>query len=206
MHITSNGLDLPQTAMMEMETLSLERCARGKICLELGAEYGYSTVVMGRIAKSVLSVDWHRGYPNCAAGPTVNDTLLQHFYNIKEVRDTVTSIVGKFEVVLPLLKDDTFEFIFLDGGHDFEQVTFCFLEARRLLKPGGVFACHDYGHPVCAELAVAEALGTRPRVPVVGTFAIFDDYKGANFGQVLEPRNYPTYPAAAIPGIDLDKY
>lgn len=168
--------------MTEMETLSLERCARGKVCLELGAEYGYSTIVMGRVASQVVSVDWHRGYPNCSAGPKNNDTLLQHFYNIRPVRDTVVSVVGRFEEVLPLLRDASFEFIFLDGGHDWEQAVFCFEQARRLLTPEGVFACHDYGHPLCPERAVAESLGARPRSPVVGTLAIFDDYATSNRG------------------------
>lgn len=182
MHQQENTPDLPPTAMTEMETLSLERCARGKVVLELGAEYGYSTIVMGRVAKQVVSVDWHRGYPNCSAGPKNNDTLLQHFYNIKPVRDKVVSIVGRFEDVLPFLHDASFEFIFLDGGHDFEQAVFCFEQSRRLLVRGGVFACHDYGHPLCPERAVAESLGTRPRSPVVGTLAIFDDFGGANWG------------------------
>lgn len=193
MHITSNGMDLPQTAMSELETLALERCARDKVCLELGAEWGYSTIVMGRVAKSVVSVDWHRGYPNCAAGPTHQDTLLQFLYNIKEVRSTVIPMVGKFEDILPLLKEQSFEFIFLDGGHDWEQAYFCFLQARRLLAPGGIFACHDYGHPSCSERAVAEALGTRPRNPIIGTFAIFENFDGDNFGRELVPQAYKMF-------------
>lgn len=176
MHTHGNTPDLPPTAMSEMETLSLERCARDKVCLELGAEYGYSTIIMGRVARQVVSVDWHRGYPNCSAGPKNNDTLMQYFYNVREVRENVVSVVGRFEEVLPLLGDGSFEFIFLDGGHDFEQVVFCFNQARRLLAPGGVLACHDWGHPLCPEKAVAESLGAQPRYPVVGTFAIFEGW------------------------------
>lgn len=175
MHLTE-GSDLPPTAMTELETLSLERCARDKVVLELGAEYGYSTIVMGRVAKQVVSVDWHRGYPNCAAGPKNNDTLMQYMYNIKPVRDRVISVVGRFEEVLPLLNDHSFEFIFLDGGHDWEQVYLCFQQARRLLTADGILACHDFGHPLCPERAVAESLGAVPRLPVVGTLAIFEGY------------------------------
>jgi predicted O-methyltransferase YrrM len=176
MHQQQNTPDLPPTAMSEMETLSLERLARDRVVLELGAEYGYSTIIMGRVAKQVVSVDWHRGYPNCAAGPKHNDTLMQYMYNIKPVRENVISVVGRFEEVLPLLGDHSFEFIFLDGGHDWEQTYFCFREARRLLTHDGIFACHDYGHPLCPERAVASELGAVPRYPVVGTLAIFEGF------------------------------
>jgi predicted O-methyltransferase YrrM len=196
------GQDLPPTAMTEMETLSLERCARDKVVLELGAEYGYSTMVMGRVAKRVVSVDWHRGYPNCIAGPKNANTLYPYLDNIKEVRvsGVVLPVVGRFEDVLPFLHDQSFEFIFLDGGHDFEQAVLCFTEVRRLLVPDGVFACHDYGHPLCPERAVAESLGVRPRSPVVGTLAIFDDYAGANWGGPPTEFRSGTVEAAGIWG------
>jgi SAM-dependent methyltransferase len=177
MHRTDNGLNLPPTAMNEMETLSLERAARDMDVLELGAEYGYSTIVMARVARSVVSVDWHNGYnDNPTIGPSNNDTLWQYVYNIKEVRNNVVPMVGRFQDVLPLLADASFDFIFLDGGHDFDGAKFCFEQARRLLRPLGTFACHDYGVDLCNERPVAEFFKLTPRSPVVGSLAIFDDY------------------------------
>lgn len=173
MHVTDNGLHFPATAMQELEALALERHARGKVVLELGAEYGFSTILMGRVAEKVVSVDWHRGYTRADIGGQ-QDTLLQYMYNIKEVRDRVVPIVGRFEDVLPHLAPATFDVVFQDGGHEWESTYFAFSQAMRLVKPGGLLITHDYDHPLCAERAVCDALGLRPRIPVVGTLALFD--------------------------------
>lgn len=39
------------------------------------------------------------------------------------------------------------DFVFIDGGHDVETLEADTDNAFRMLKPGGVIAWHDYGHP-----------------------------------------------------------
>jgi predicted O-methyltransferase YrrM len=173
-HVTADGRGMPPTALTELETLALERRARDGVVLELGAELGYSTLVMGRVARMVVSVDWHRGY----AGWNANrDTALEYLYNIKELREKVIPVIGRFEDVLPLLAAESFDFVFLDGGHTWDQVVFCVEQCRRLVKPGGMVATHDYGHPICSEKAVLEMMGIRPLDPVIGTLALLGDLR-----------------------------
>lgn len=173
-HITADGRGMPPTALSELETLALERWARDGLVLELGAEMGYSTMVMARVAMRVYSVDWHRGYAGWNAN---HDTALTFLYNIKELRDKVIPVIGRFEEVLPLLMPGSFDFVFLDGGHDAEGVRFCIAQARRLVRPGGMVATHDYGHPMCAEKAVLDSMGIRPLDPVIGSLALLGDLR-----------------------------
>jgi predicted O-methyltransferase YrrM len=181
-HIRNDGLNLPQTALSEIESLVLERQAAGKVVLELGAEWGYSTLLMARVAKKIISVDWHQGYDFQR-----QDTLIQYFYNIKAERDKIVPVVGKFEDILPLFADHSFDFIFQDGGHDFESTLFNFRQCFRLCKPGGVIATHDFGHPSCSEKMVLEMLGVKVRNPVVGTMALMDCPQVLNESHLPEP-------------------
>jgi predicted O-methyltransferase YrrM len=71
----------------------------------------------------------------------------------------------------------SFDFIFLDGGHDELGIIFCIEHCRRLVKPGGMVATHDYGHPLCAEKAVLDGLGIRPLDPVIGSLALLGDLR-----------------------------
>lgn len=172
-HITADGRSLPPTALSELETLALERWARDGVVLELGAELGYSTLTMARVARQVVSVDWHRGYDGQNRH---HDTALGFLYNIKEVRETVIPMIGRFEDVLPLLGAEHFDFVFLDGGHVRDQVIFCIDQCRRLVRPGGMVATHDYGHPLCPERAVLEEMGIRP-TRVIDTLALLGDLR-----------------------------
>lgn len=171
-HLTANGMVMPSTAMSELETLALERHARDHLVLELGAELGYSTITMAKVARLVVSVDWHHGYNNLH-----QDTALQFLYNIKEQRAKIVPVIGSFQDVLPLLADASFDFIFLDGGHDVAGTLHCIEHARRLVRPGGMVATHDYGHPLCAEKQVLDGLGIIPIPPVIGTLALLGDLR-----------------------------
>lgn len=172
---------MPDTALSELEAVALERYARDKFVLELGAEHGFSTITMAKVARHVVSVDWHQGYIDAHIGNR-QDTALLYLQNLRDHgiragRDNVTPIIGKFEDVLPLFADGSFDFVFVDGGHDQDGVTFCFRQAQRLIRPGGIVATHDYGHPLCPEKAIADLMGWKPREPVVNTLAVFEHLK-----------------------------
>lgn len=67
-------LSIP-TAMTERELGCLAELARDKIVLEMGAQYGASTVAMARTAARLCSVDWHRGDPQAGYTPTLGPFL-----------------------------------------------------------------------------------------------------------------------------------
>ncbi len=131
------------SAVSYAECLRLWDAARGKVVLELGAQWGCSTVCMAQSAEHVVSVDWHRG--DYQAG--LQDTLPGFWRNLKEYRvDTkVTVIAGSFEKALPLLRERSFDMVFIDGCHDEAAVANDIMLALPLLKRPGMAFFHDYG-------------------------------------------------------------
>jgi hypothetical protein len=124
-----------------------------------------------------VSVDWHRGDEH--AGP--GRTLLGYTQSLDRygLADRVITVVARFEDVLPLLADQSFDLVFLDGAHGYEQVTRDIAAVRHALKADGALAFHDYGveaSPVGrgrfgVTQALLEAFGEPDRV--VDTLAIY---------------------------------
>ena len=140
------------TAMTQRELGALRELADGATVLEIGSQFGASTVVMARVARLVVAVDWHRG--DRLAGDW--DTLDDYFAVLdrERVRDRVLSIVGRTEDALPLLRPRSFDVVFVDGAKDPASMEFDSTAAVELARPGGSVAFHDFGRVA----TVAEAL------------------------------------------------
>jgi hypothetical protein len=134
--------DIP-SAITDEEAAVLAEIAKGKYVLEMGAHYGFSTVILARTARSVVSVDWHHGDPLAGTGDT--EAIFRANLRSHGVEDLVDVRVGRFEDVLPALKGQVFEVIFLDGDHSREAVERDINLALPLLAPGGTLVFHDYG-------------------------------------------------------------
>jgi len=61
-----------------------------------------------------------------------------------KLRDVVVPFYGINRKVLPVIADKTFDAIYIDGDHHYDGVKFDIEQARRLIKPGGLIAGHDY--------------------------------------------------------------
>lgn len=59
-------------------------------------------------------------------------------------RKKIVFVQQKSDMVLPLFKDETFDFIYVDGSHDSQNIIRDGMESRRLLKPGGILIFDDY--------------------------------------------------------------
>jgi len=130
------------TALTRAEAAQLQELARGGLVLELGAQYGASTIALAGTARRVHSVDWHAG--DSMAGHM--NSLEAYFANLRRANVTnVVTHVGRFEDVLPLYRDGSFDGSFLDGEHDRASVERDTELAMRLVRRGGFFAWHDYG-------------------------------------------------------------
>lgn len=142
--------------------------------LELGAFYGYSTVVMASVAEHVYSVDWHMGDTHAGDYETW-EGFRANLIGYK-VDDRVTAIRGRFEEEVPKLAANgvRVDGAFLDGHHSEESVTRDLGLAMMLVKQGGWVAFHDYGrceatgHAGFAITPVADRFGV---TGVVGTLA-----------------------------------
>jgi predicted O-methyltransferase YrrM len=127
--------------MSEPELNVLTAFARGKDVLELGAWVGGSTVALGMVANSVVTVDWFKGDPH--AGLLRTDGLFEQ--NVKLYRRFLCPVVAirmGFDEMLYQTKWD-FDLIFLDGFHSEEAVARDLANAAPHLRPGGWLFCHD---------------------------------------------------------------
>jgi predicted O-methyltransferase YrrM len=153
------------SAVTAEEAIALANLARGKTVLELGAHYGFSTIVLASVAEHVWSVDWHQGDPHAGEG----DSWAPFNFNLIRygVKDRVTVCLGRFEDQVPDLARQgvVTDGAFIDGMHDEESVSRDLALALLLVRPGGFIAAHDYGrgvttgHPDFKITPVMDAFG-----------------------------------------------
>lgn len=153
------------SAVTAEESRALADLAAGQTVLEMGAHYGYSTVVLASVAELVISVDWHAGDEHAGAC----DSYPEFHNNISRygVADRVRAYIGRFEDVIPELEaaDVQTDGAFIDAMHDSASVERDLGLALRIVKPGGWVAFHDYGrsaatgNPGFGVTPVADAFG-----------------------------------------------
>ena len=158
------------SAVTQEEAEALAELARGKTVLELGAHYGFSTIVLASVADHVWSVDWHQG--DIHAG--LADSWAVYSSNIVRygMEDRVTICHGRFEDEVPLLAGEgvTVDGAFIDGQHDVASVERDTALALTLIRPGGFISWHDYGrgphtgHHDFAITEVADKFGVAGQV------------------------------------------
>lgn len=125
------------SAVSLREAKALQRYSKDRYCIEAGSLLGFSTVVMGRVAKQVLAIDRHTGYDKLP-----NDTyrLFLRNLDVYNVTKTVIPVLGDFRALSRWRAD--FAFIDLDGEHNTT------LEAiQRARAP--IVGVHDYGRQNC---------------------------------------------------------
>lgn len=159
------------TSLTDAERAELARLAAGATVLEVGSQYGASTIALARVAEVVYAIDHHRGDPVSGEWDTLSDFMAELARH--GVRDRVVTLVGRSEQVVPVLAPERFDFVFYDSGKEtVEEVRAQAVEARQLVRPGGVIAFHDFGRfPVIDEALRAE-LGPPSRL--VDTLAVFN--------------------------------
>lgn len=141
-------LDIP-TALTETEAFRLQELAKGKVCLEIGALLGYSTITLADVAKVVYSIDPHCGYPKTDPRPT----LVPFLANLIRygVFHKVKPLVGTAQEILPILFDIEWvmplgiEFAFIDVTGEYEDTWYCLNNVNKLLSENGWMAVHDMG-------------------------------------------------------------
>lgn len=138
-----------RSAIKDDESARLAELAAGRRVLEVGSQYGFSTVLMARVAKVVHAVDWHRG--DAIVGRNESLPLLWENVTRYKLRDRVVIHVGRSETVLPLLLPGSFDFAFHDSYHSAEAVAADVALMVPLLVPGSLLALHDYGRYGVAE-------------------------------------------------------
>ena len=113
-------------------------------CLEIGSWEGRSACfLLGELPDSKLTcIDTFQG-----SVEHVNEDTTQIYSrflkNTDQYKDRLNVYTSKSFDVLKKI-DDTFDFIFVDGSHEYKDVVFDGLLAWKLLKPGGLMIFDDY--------------------------------------------------------------
>jgi len=152
--------------------------------LELGAWYGFSTVVLASVAGRVTSVDWHLGDEH--AGSTDTFAIFTSYLEQYAVADRVEVIRQRFEDALPELAAQGRRFggCFLDAHHSAGSVSRDLGLALPLISPGGFIAFHDYGRgpdngfPGFGVTEVADRFGISGRTGFLAWGYVTDKVEG----------------------------
>lgn len=128
-----------------LEGEALFKLARGKRVLEIGSFKGLSTICLAQSAAEVVAVDPHDGR---ATTKNPVDTFADFQANLAryQVQDRVQVVRGTAEDLCE--SDGLFDFALIDAGHSYEEVTHDIEIVSRLLRPGGIYAFHDYHNGV----------------------------------------------------------
>jgi predicted O-methyltransferase YrrM len=140
---------LIDTSLTEAETAELQRLAKDAEVLEIGTAYGYSTVALALVAKRVFAVDphlTHGSYGDVLANLTA--------YGVSD-RAVVMKTYSQHAMPAFYYEGRRFDMVWIDGDHTPEGVEHDVTWALKLLKPGGVLACHDYDEVTCPGVRVA---------------------------------------------------
>jgi SAM-dependent methyltransferase len=169
------------SAVTEDECRRLAALARSRLVLEIGSYYGRSTIALASTAAVVHSVDPHDGGPVDSTGtlPAFLDGLERY-----SLREKVVVHVGRSTQILPLLRDQSFDLVFVDAMHQRPEVDVDLFLSACCLRAGGRLALHDYGrdgvqvgdvwHPFGVTEAVDEFVARTGVAPpeVVDTLAV----------------------------------
>lgn len=75
------------------------------------------------------------------------EQLRQLIERLKSYEGCYTVIIGDCSKHIPLFKDSTFDFVFIDGAHDYRSVRRDILQCWSKLCVGGLMVGHDYDSP-----------------------------------------------------------
>ncbi len=173
--------------MLEKEALALYRaCKRlpntAKI-LEIGSFQGGSTLAIGNaIAGTDIELYCLDPWSNYINQNDFSDfermkvaddfRIINNFIkNTAFIGENLRMLRGKSKAFEGLLAGKNFDFIFIDGAHDYDSVRYDIKVAFSALKPGGFVCGHDYhseGHGV--RRAVDELIAGVPSIVNKGKF------------------------------------
>lgn len=146
------------TSVTEAETAQLRRLAAEAVdVLEVGSAFGYSAIAMALADHHVrvTAVDPHHelgSHPVTGSRGVMTANLEAY-----GVADRVEMVVEPSQVALPTLAADGRQFglVFIDADHRYEAVMHDVTWALKLLRVGGVLACHDLDEGTCPGVRAA---------------------------------------------------
>ena len=121
--------------------------SKTKDMIEIGTFIGESTVLFGQNFKSVTAIDpFLEGYdPEDSTSRFDFNEVYQEYLNRTKPYPNINTITLTSDDAFSRVKDMQYDFIYIDGLHQYEQVKIDIENYMQLVKPGGYIAGHDYG-------------------------------------------------------------
>jgi predicted O-methyltransferase YrrM len=141
----------------DSEMATLQEFAQGKIYLEIGSGVGRSAIGVSDVAERVVAVDTFSPHENWQDQLDTFTTLYDFIKNV-EGRKNINFFVGYSKDVVPMLKDNFFDVIFIDANHLSEMVCIDIMVALPKLKNNGIMAFHDWGWNTPQNKGVSHAV------------------------------------------------
>lgn len=150
-------MDIKQTQITSEEqrimlkALAESTASPGCKFLEVGSWCGNSAIILGKVAQAngghLFCVDWWKGNTGVDLEKIAKENDIFSFFwkNIKRegLEDVVIPIKGRSDIVAEILKEQSFDLIFLDGDHSFKVILNDIHNYAPLVKQNGVFCGHD---------------------------------------------------------------
>lgn len=129
----------------------IKNLGEGVVGCELGASYGFNLVYfLDNLPnlKKVYAIDPYLSYDDGPSGivpQEVMDKVRELFLtNIEPYKGTVEFLHMTSEQAFSQIPDESLDYIFIDGDHSYEAVRNDLKNYFSKVKPGGIFAGHDY--------------------------------------------------------------
>jgi predicted O-methyltransferase YrrM len=130
-----------------VELEKLVELAAGRDVLEVGSYRGLSAWGMAITARSLTCVDTFKACSNGQRQENEFTTLEAFTRATRRYSPSHIYVLPVASQVAAQVSDiGTFDMIFLDAMHTYEDVRDDIYRWRPRLRPGGVFVMHDYGH------------------------------------------------------------
>jgi len=135
--------------------------------IEIGTFTGESTVIFGDHFENVIGIDpMLQDYDEQDPTSKFNfNEVLEMFNERTKSYDNISLIQKTSDDALKQLTGKTFDFIYIDGIHQYENVKRDIINYLPMVKKGGVIGGHDYGGPwTGVKQAVDEMFGEPDKV------------------------------------------
>lgn len=120
---------------------------KAKDMIEIGTFIGESTIIFADKFKSITAIDpFLSGYdPEDPTSRFDFNHVYQEYLNRTKPFSNIITITLTSDDAFSRVKDMQYDFIYIDGLHQYAQVKIDIENYMQLVKPGGFIAGHDYG-------------------------------------------------------------
>lgn len=112
------------------------------VMLEIGSFSGVSSELFALHAKSIVCVDPYESYPEIDYESILSAE--KQFAEMMSNYLNITKIKLKSNDAISLFEDETFDLIYIDGAHDYENVSKDIKSWIPKIKKGGYISGHDF--------------------------------------------------------------